>query len=118
MPDTKPTTKDWLTLLKQPVSYAAFHAMQEMARALEELPILWDAYGASLVVGDFGVMGFKLTDDGWIPAKAIEVNDENGWATLGLYYEDGATETVPCRPGTWAHATMDGTPNLPGVWHD
>ncbi len=89
--------------------------LQRVAREMEALPLA-DPKEAGLdpTVRPLYFM-LNMIDGVWAPAYNGE-ESKAGWATLGIRYEDGSTEAIPCRPGRWAHCDADGRPSMPGAW--
>ena len=85
---------------------------QQLARDLESLPIAdREKYGLS----DYNPMCFALIAGEWVPGYGCEMNERNGFCTVGFRRPDGATEAYPCQPGFWADCDADGNPSMPWV---
>lgn len=84
-------------------------SFQYAANFLESLPID-PAYSDSRIRH---AIAFALCGAHWVPCSGIEINEQNGFATLRYENSPSSVDNLCCMMGKWAHCTADHRPSMP-----
>lgn len=93
---------------------------QQIAKKLEELPIMEDPIYDPVPKNEVGGFVLNVVERKWEPISVyrMKVNENNGWLMYTRYLKDGSSETSPAMPGRWCHADAEGNPSMPWAWGD